>query len=174
MVKWREAYERIRGTPEFAKYFGKQLPMGGFRFLAYSQLFTGVAASGTAGTYGATSGPTQQNFPSGAVILGITAAGFAVQQAAGVANYAPSQSAGRRDLFGLSIQYTGDEQITPNGMTLAEALLGSGYDTIFPAKEILMPPSKGLLVSTALLSGATVGAMTVQVVYHCMVPRAVG
>ena len=80
MVKWREAYERLKGTPEFTSYFGKLLPIGAFRFLAYSLRFEGVAGSAVAGTFGPASGPTLQPFPPGAVVLGITASGYSVQQ----------------------------------------------------------------------------------------------
>ncbi len=174
MIPWTHAYDRLKGTPEFAQYFGKLLPMGAFRFLAYSMQFAGVTGSATAGTFGTQSGPLQQNFPSGAIILGITASAFQAQQAHNAADYAPSYSPGRRDLFGLSIQYTGDEQITPNGLTMAEALMGSGEDTIFPAKEILIPPSKGLLIATAALTGSGLPSLAIHVAFHCMVPRAVG
>ncbi len=174
MVKWTEAYNRLVNVPEFTQYFGKLLGMDKFRFLAYSQRFEGIAGSATAGTFGPVSGPLQQNFPSGAVILGITAAAYEAQQLenAGVLAVAPSYSSGRRDLFGLSFQYTGDELITANGLTMAEPLLGSGYDTIFPSKEILVPPSQGILCAVASLVPTTLPALSVQVVYHCMVPRA--
>lgn len=170
MIKWREAYERIRGLKEFNQWFGG-LPMNGFRFLAYSQPFVGVAAASTPGVLGATSGPTLMTFPAGAVILGVTAAAYQEQTASGTFTYAPSLSPGRRDLFAMSLQYTNDEQITPNGLTMAEALLGSGGDTIFPGKELLIPPSQGLLCAVA--SYAPAPTLTVQVVYHCMVPRMV-
>lgn len=174
MVKWREAYDRCRGTPEFGKYFGGTLPMGAFRFLAYSQQFTGVTGSSTPGIPGPTSGPTQQNFASGAIILGITAGAFQQQQAFGDADYAPSLNSGRRDIFCLAFQYSNNEQITPNGLTMAEALLGSGYDTVFPAKEIMVPPSQSLLCSVAALTGSSLHPLSVHVVYHAMVPRAAG
>lgn len=172
MIKWREAFERIKDLPQFVQYFKKDLPMGDFRFLAYTQRFDSVPGAATAGVLGAPVGPLPQNFPSGAVILGITASAFQAQQAAGAAAYAPSFSAGRRDLFALSFQYSGSEQITANGLTMAEALLGSGNDTIFPAKEILIPPSQAILCSVGTLSASTLPALSVAVVYHCMVPRA--
>lgn len=172
MIKWREAYERLRGTPEFTKWFGGSAPMGAFRFLAYSQQFTGVVGSATAGSPGTVSGPTPQNFPSGAIILGITAGCYQAQQSEGAADYAPSSNVGRRDLFCLALQYSGGEQITPNGLTMAEALLGGGYDTIFPAKEIMVPPSQTLLCSVAALTPSTLPNLAVHVVYHAMVPRA--
>lgn len=173
MVKWTEAYGRLVNVPEFTQYFGKLLGMDKFRFLAYSQQFVSVLGSPIPGTFGPVSGPLQQNFPSGAVVLGITAAAYEQQQLAnaGVLNVSPSYSSGRRDLFGLSFQYTGDEQITPNGLTMAEPLLGSGYDTIFPSKELLIPPSQGILCAVASLIPTALPTLSVQVVYHCMVPR---
>lgn len=172
MIKWREAYERIKDLPQFIQYFKKALPMGDFRFLAYSQRFDAVPGAATAGVLGIPVGPLAQNFPSGAVILGITAAGYQEQQSAAAASYPPSLSAGRRDLFALSFQYSGTEQLTANGLTMAEPLLGSGYDTIFPAKELLIPPSQAILCAVATLSPSSLPAISVVVVYHCMVPRA--
>ena len=171
MIKWREAYERVKGSQEFVRYFGANLPMGAFRFLSYSQRFEGVVGSATAGTPGTQSGPTAQNFPSGAIILGITAGAYQAQQSEGAADYAPSVNVGRRDLFCLAFQYSGGEQITPNGLTMAEALLGGGYDTIFPAKEIMVPPSQTLLCSVAALFPSTLPNIAVHVCYHAMVPR---
>src|SRR5882757_3531689 len=177
MIKWREAYDRLCGTSEFSTYFGKDkpLPIGAWRFLAYSQRFEGIPGTANAGTFGATQGPLLQNFPSGAVILGITAGAYEAQQLDNSAVlYAPSFSSGRRDLFGLSFQYTNDEQVTPSGLTMAEPLLGSGYDTIFPGKELLIPPSQGILCACASLVPTASPALSVHVVYHTMVPRAAG
>lgn len=175
MIKWREAYDRLKDLPEFRQYFNnKLLSMAAFRFLAYAQRFEGVAGSSTAGTLGPVSGPLSQNFPAGAVVLGITAGAYQSQQLdnAGVLAYAPSYSSGRRDLFALSLQYSTNEQITPNGLTMAEPLLGSGYDTIFPGKELLIAPSQSVQCSVAAFTPSTSPDLTVQVIYHCMVPRA--
>jgi hypothetical protein len=172
MLRWREAYERVSKTQQFKSYFGRVLDAGAFRFLAYSMQFVGVAAASAVGQYGTPTGPRAQTFPAGAVILGITATGVQAQTATGSFTYAPSQSPGRRDLFGLSFQYSSDENITPDGLTAADALLGSGSDTIFPAKELLIPPSQSILVSVASLTVAP--ALSVSVVFHCMVPRAAG
>lgn len=174
MISWNQAYDRLKGSEQFASYFGR----GGappaaksFRPISYSQLFTGVAAASTPGTYGTQSGPTNQSFPAGAVILGITAAAYQNSTTTGAFTYAPSFTPGKRDLFGLLFQYTGDEQITPgNSPVLAEALLGGGSDTIFPQREIMIAPSQGILTTVAALCPAP--ALTVTVVFHAMVPRA--
>ncbi len=174
MISWNQAYDRLKGSDQFIQGFGR----GGtppaaksFRPISYSMLFTGVAAASTPGTYGTTSGPTNQSFPAGAVILGITASAYQAQTVTTAYQYAPSFSPGRRDLFGLLIQYTGDEQITPgNTPVAADALLGSGSDTIFPQREIMIAPSQGLLVTVASLAPAP--TLSVTVVFHAMVPRA--
>lgn len=170
MIKWREAYERSSRTQNFKSYFGQLLPIDAFRLLVYSLQFPAVAAASVSGSFGAISGPTTQTFPSGAIILGITASAFQAQTIVGTFNYSPSNSEGRRDMFGISIQYTGDEQITPNGLVAADALLGSGIDTIFPGKEIMMPPSQGL--SIAVASMAVLPTLSISVAFHAMVPRA--
>lgn len=170
MINWDAAYERLRVTPAFTAAFGKLLPKQAFRAINYTRKFEGVAAASTVGVPGTTSGPLLQTFPAGAVILGITAAAIQAQITTGSFTYAPSFTPGRRDLFALSFAYTSDEQITADGLTMAEALLGSGENTIFPSKELLIPPSQGILVSCASLTvGPTISA---HVVFHCEVPRA--
>ena len=130
---------------------------------------TGGATPTSAITPGNPSGPAQQNFPSGAIVLGITAACVQAQTTTSAFQYPPSLSPGRRDLFALNFQYSGDEVITPGGPVLAEALLGSGVDTIFPAREIILPPSQSLLCTVAAFTIAP--PLNVHVCYHAMVPR---
>ncbi len=169
MISWHVAYTRLKNSPEFIRYFGgpKEMPPYAFRPLHFMQRFTVGSA--------AESPPTNQNFPAGAIILGITAAAFQVQTAAGAFQYAPSPAnPGRRDLFGLSFQYTNDELITPDGPGSAEALLGGGSDTIFPARELLIAPSQGILATVENLTVGLADGLTVDIVYHSMVPRAVG
>lgn len=177
MIKWREAYERLRPTDAFKAYFNNLAPTD-FRFIVFSNatlaatpLTPSAAAAG--GTPGTSVGPIQQNFPSGAVILGVTAAAYQAQQAAAAPNppYAPSASDGRRDLFALAFQYTSDEQLTANGLTIAEALLGGGMDTIFPARELLIPPSQSILITAASLVATGGQNLFANVAFHCMVPR---
>lgn len=181
MITWDRAYARLSKSREFASYFGKGQgapPPAAFRFIAYTQFLNGLTPSTAAGggsPLGATVGPQLQTFPSGAVILGITASSFMAQQAAGAAAYPPWSDKSRRDIFALSFAYTNDELITPSGLTKASALLGTGEDTIFPARELLIPPSQGILVSAAsLLASGVALNQFVDVVFHCMVPRAVG
>lgn len=177
MIRWREAYERLKTSPDFSRYFGggpgKVPAPSAFRYLAYTQAMGAAAGSASPiSGFGATVGPVQQNFPAGAVILGITATAYQEQTTTGAYQYGASSTPGRRDLFGLAFQYTNDEVITPGGLVLANALLGDGEDTIFPGKELLIPPSQGLLASVA--SHTVAPSLFVHIVYHAMVPRAVG
>ena len=180
MIRWREAFERCKDSREFQGYFAKggaNRKMSDFRYIGYVQQFqtvaagtlTGGATPSTAITPGALQGPAQQNFPQGAIVLGITAACAQPQTTTSAFQYAPSMSPGRRDLFALNFQYSGDEVITPGGPVLAEALLGSGEDTIFPAREIIVPPSQSILC--AVQSYTIAPPMVVHVVYHSMVLR---
>lgn len=178
MIKWREAYERQKLAPDFGRYFGggpgKVPPMHAFRYIAYSLLLGPCLgnASPVSG-FGQPVGPSQQNFPAGAVILGISSTAFQEQVGDNTAyQYAPFSAPGRRDLYGLAFSYTNDENITPNGLTLANALLGDGDDTVFPGRELLIPPSQGLLCTAASFTVAP--SLYVQIVFHSMVPRAVG
>lgn len=180
MITWRQAYERQQGSDDFKSWFGKNgvaPKMSAFRPLAYtldlSPLAAGTVTGGTspstAVTPGATVGPVLTQFNNGAVILGITASAVLPQTVAGAFQYAPSMTQGRRDLFALNFSYTGDEILISGGLTLAEALLGGGYDTIFPAREILIPNGSGILTSAR--SYTVQGPINVQVVFHCMVLR---
>jgi hypothetical protein len=166
MISWRDAYQRLRFSPEFRRYFGqgKLLPAYAFRPIVYPQrIIVGAAASAP---------PTAQNFPAGAVILGITSAAYQAQTATGAFTYEPWATEGRRDLYALQFQYSGDEQIVAGATLNADALLGSGGGTQFPPREILMPPSQALL---ATVQNFTVAPdLTVDIGYHCMVPRVVG
>jgi hypothetical protein len=165
MIRWREAYERQKDSPEFKRYFGqgKVMPAYAFRPLVFGQSFTLAA--------GTTSAPTNQPFPMGAIILGITASAF--QGVTGVAAYAnvPSFSWGRRDLFDLAFSYSGDENLTPGGPIRAEALLGGGFATIFPGRELLIAPSQNILATVR--NRAVAPDLIVDIAYHTMVPRAV-
>lgn len=177
MIKWREAYERLRPTDAFNAYFNNKKSTD-FRFLVFSNPTLAAtpltpSANATGGIPGTAVGPLQMNFPSGAVVLGVTAAAYQAQQAAAAPNvpYAPSASDGRRDLFALAFQYTSDEQLTANGLTIAEALLGGGIETIFPARELLIPPSQSILITAASLVASGGQNLFVNCAFHCMVPR---
>ena len=173
MIRWGDAYRRLVKSKEFIRYFGQGelMPAYAFRPLTFGQRF--VFAAGAA-----TSPATNQNFPAGAIILGITSAGFLPQEAAaGSALYAPSFSWGRRDLYAINMQYTNDELITPGGPIMADALLGPGLGTIFPQRELLIAPSQGILCTVqnfTPLAAADPNQFRVDVAYHTMVPRAVG
>jgi hypothetical protein len=181
MIKWREAYERVRPTDSFQSFFNNK-KITDFRYIAFTQqqlsltpLTPSAAAAG--GLPGVAAGPLQMNFPAGAIILGVTAAAYQAQQliaGATVLSYAPSNSEGRRDLFALAFQYTSDETLTANGLVCAEALLGSGLDTIFPAREIVIPPSQSILITAASLVALGGQNLFAHVVFHTMVPRVTG
>lgn len=176
MITWNQAYDRQKGSEQFISFFGRSgspPSAKAFRPISYSQFFSGVAAAGTPGQYGTASGPTNQSFPAGAVILGITAAAYQNSTTTGSFTYAPSMTPGKRDLFGLLFSYSGDEQITPGTTPVqAEALLGSGSGTIFPQRELIIAPSQAILTTVAALCPAP--TLSVTVVFHCMVPRAAG
>ncbi len=180
MIRWREAYERQSQSREFANYFGaggKVPKAADFRYIAYAQKFETVAAASVTGgatpstsiTPGAAVGPSLQTFPAGAVILGITSTAVQPQTTTSSFTWAPSYSEGNRNLFALAFQYTNDEVITPGAPVLADALLGSGEDTIFPGREIVIAPSQGILATVQ--SYAISPPLNVHIVYHSMVLR---
>jgi hypothetical protein len=166
MVDWTKAYLRLRGSANFRQYFGgKVIPrMSDFRPLSFVQSFTGLAT-------GATSAATLQNFASGAVLLGLAGSMLIPQSAAGAFTYAPWASNGRRDMFALNLQYTGDEQIIAGGPGIADAMLGGGDESQYPPREIMIAPSQGILATVENLSLQTA---RIDIVYHAMVPRRAG
>lgn len=163
-----------------------------FRPIHFNQIFTNIAA-------GTTSAATLRDFPGGAVILGITASAVIPVVVKADQYYADGAAApldstldrlksntpGNRDLFALDFAYTNDEQLTPAGPIIADALLGSGRGTEFPARELYIEPAQGLLarvqnlITTQLISGAAAAAgilfpITVHICYKAMVLRAQG
>jgi len=105
---------------------------------------------------------TPQTFPGGAVILGVTATGFQNNVAI------LGQSGNNRQCFGLGFDYTTNEALVINGPVAADALLGGGDGTIFPAKELILQPNQALLVKAA---NYTSGVLTVHIAYHCLMYR---
>lgn len=188
MIRWETAWRRAF---EAKHPFVVKRKITDFRSLHYVQIFSAVAQ-------GTTSATTLQSFPSGAFVLGISAAAnipVLVKRdqyyADGAANpldvtvdRLKSATAGNRDLFGIDFAYTNDEQITPGGPAIADALLGSGRGTEFPARELIIDPSQGILCRVQnLITAQTIDnaggslptgisfPMTVHVIYKCMVPR---
>ncbi len=199
MLSWKSVYRRNRENRQFTAYFARQgrVPKeADFDLRVFCLPFENLAGSATAGIPGPLQGPLTQTFDRGAVIIGITSGCFALQQARGSANYGPSWNAGKRDLFVLYFERTGDEPITPSSQQLtattfnqltpggqalqyglparvkADASTGSSIENLFP-QEILIPPSQGVSVAAAaLVAAATIAQITVNVAFHAMVPRA--
>lgn len=178
MINWDAAYNRLKVTKEFSAYYsgGHGVPAkSAFRALTYSTIFTGVAAVATPVTQFGDPQQQLQQFPAGAVILQISACAYQEQTDTGAFTYAPHSDKSRRDLFGIGFSYTNDELITVgglNGVHLASALLGTGEDSKFPQKELLIPPSQSIQITVASITVAP--TLVIGVDFHAMVPRAVG
>lgn len=188
MINWDLAWRRqVAGSNPFVQ--GKK--QCDFRPIVYNQSFATIAI-------GQSSGILLQTFPGGAFVLGIAASArfprivkkdqyYADGAAApldSTFDRQPSCTPGNRDMFSLNFQYTNDENITPGGPALAEALLGSGGNTQFPHREIVIDPSQGILcqcrndVTLVDIAGTALAnavfSLTVNVEYFCMVPRLAG
>jgi len=188
MIRWETAWRRAW---EAKHPFVVKRKITDFRSLHYIQAFSAVAQ-------GSTSATTLQTFPSGAFVLGISASATIPVLVKRDQYYADgaavpldvtldrvkSCTPGNRDLFGLDFAYTNDEQITPGGPCIADALLGSGRATEFPARELIIDPSQGILARVQnLITVQTIDnqagslpagisfPLTVNIVYKCMVPR---
>jgi hypothetical protein len=191
MIRWETAWRRAK---EANHPFVVKRNITDFRSLHYNQIFSAVAQ-------GTTSATTLQTFPSGAFVLGISASanvpilvkrdqyyadGAAVPLDVTI-DRLKSSTPGNRDLFGIDFAYTNDEQLTPGGPAIADALLGSGSGTEYPARELIIDPSQGILCRVQnLITAQTIDNLsgslptgisfpiTVHVVYKCMVPRSQG
>ena len=152
MITFRQAMERVRKMPAF-----RTLKESDLRAVAYCQEFNSVGSATT------TSGI--QTFPNGFILLGITANAHVPGAAA-----AAGQSANNRQIFGLTFSLTGaGEALTPPGAHIsAEALLGGGPDTIFPAKEMVLASNVGI---TAGVENFTTTTINIQIVYHGLLFR---
>src|SRR5215831_15179035 len=125
MISTERAWTRISKLPMF-----KGFQLSDFRTITYGQTFSVLAA--------ATSAAVTQNFPAGAVLLGV---GAAASPNSGAVAADPNLL---RHSFALSFSYTNGEALTPGGPILADALLGSGETTIWPQKEIVLAPNQGI------------------------------
>ena len=186
MVQWEHAWRR---AVECNSSFVQGKKKSDFRSVYYTQKFLNIANGGE-------SGNKLQTFPAGAFVLGIVAGAKYARVIKKDQYYAdgadpdstfdrlPTANPANLDMFGVQMQYTNDEIITPGGPCLASALFGpDGMD--FPVRELIIDPSQGILtnISNELtflrIDGSAVAntisvPIDVHVRYACMVPRAVG
>ena len=150
MINPSAAWQRLHNAPMFSG-----LELKDFRPITYVGRYE-LAASAELSTQ-------RQEFPSGAIILGVTAGAVEKGQA-----FVNAGSNGGRNSFALSFAYSNDESITPGGFVMAEALLGAGQQSQFPPREIIVVPSAGILVS---LQNLTTSILNVHVAWHCLTWR---
>jgi len=148
MISIERAWPRIRELPQFRNF-----RLSDFRTLTFGQQFT-VASS-------TTSGPTTQNFPGGAIILGVAAS--ATPSTPGAVDAFLYRKA-----FGITFGYTNGESLTPGGPIAADALMGGGDGTVWPTKELVIAPSQGI---QATVQNFSTTSLLVQIAYHCLVWR---
>jgi hypothetical protein len=115
---------------------------------------------------GATTPFSGRPFPNGALVRGITASAYVPGAAA-----ADGQSNKNRQLFEIDFAYTGGEAIVIDGPVMADALLGGGDGSDFPGKLLIIAPNQ---IINCRVGNLTIGALTVHVVYHCLVYRFAG
>jgi hypothetical protein len=141
--------------PRVAKLFpGKSLP--DFRFMAIGTSFTLTSLLA--------SGPTRVDFPSGAIILGITAG-------VNVSSQAGTQTIRSLDSFAASIDYPNNEGLITGGRMSGRAIFGIGERCEFPAKEIVIGVNGSL---SYVVENLTTSTIIVYVLHHCLIPRTRG
>jgi len=153
MLNASQVFQRVRKLAAF-----KDMQESDFAGKYYGQTFTPAANNVVTPFVG-------RPFPSGAIILGITASAFVP----GVA--ATAQGGRNRQLFRIDFAYQGGEGLVLDGPVMADALLGGGETDIFPARELIVVPNQ---LINCRVANITTGLLTVDVVYHCLVYRAVG
>lgn len=150
MINATQALQRVKRLAAF-----RDMEPTDFRTVLFGQTFTPAAG-------GAPSANQPQNFPGGAIVLGITASAFVP----GVA--ATGQGGRNRQLFAIDFAYSNNEALLVGGPLVADAVLGGGDADVFPATELVMAPNQFINCRVANL---TTGALTVHVVYHTLVYR---
>jgi hypothetical protein len=151
MISVERAWSRLKDEPMF-----KTFKLSNFRHIVYNQSFT-VPAN-------ALVGPNQQDFPGGAIILGITSSARISDGSTSNLN-----AFRMRHAYGLSFSYSGGETLTPGGPVVAEALLGEGDQTHFPAKELVVAPTQSILTTVQSLDPTL--PLIVNIAFHCLVWR---
>jgi hypothetical protein len=155
MVSIERAWARVQAqikAGNLDEYKGVSLEQ--LRFLVFGQTLVVSAAVGTVG-------PVANQFPEGAIILGITATSFTTTPAANNAFL-------MRKGFALSFAFAGGDSITPGGPITAEALLGTGEQSIFPSKELIIRPAQSILATGQNLTSDNI---TIEIAYHSLVRR---
>lgn len=192
MIAWSDAYRRtVAESTDFRLLFGRMFRIDEFRYYAFPLKFEalqpallaaaandpnsgdmedtvdGIAAPGVNLVPGEAA-ESLIDFPAGAIIIGITAAGILPQRIATADEtpaafaYGPSRNPGKRDLFMLDLEYADTSPITAGNPIpslsisptdsvntappiLADALCGGGRGDIMPARELLITPGLGIL-----------------------------
>ena len=152
MINWNLAWARLKRLPQF-----KQMSESDFRPLTYVQTFTPSNS-------GAVTGNQSQQFPGGAIILGISASAFIPS----VAGDAQGSGGRNRNLFLINLTFSNNESLTPGGPVLADALMGGGDADQYPARELVLAPNQ---IINCQVAQVTTGQLTVHVCYHTMVYR---
>jgi hypothetical protein len=198
MVPWSEAYRRIREGNDFVTLFGRMYEMDEFRYYAYALKFDSVAPAQLAAAPGTPNtaslavtaaqsavpvnptvpGPPSDQqipFPAGAIILGLSSGGIALQRivsavGVGLTNfpYPPSDNdGGSRNLYTVDIEYADGDPVTagnpvpetvtaPDSAFIAappysvDALMGGGEDSEMPGRELYIAP--GLILNVRVRS----------------------
>lgn len=153
MINAQQAIIRCKKLPEF-----KGMKEEDYRSAVYVQTFT-------PGVDGEITGFQPRQFPNGAIVLMIAASASVDPGEGGGAD---AQASNNRHLFKIDFAYTGGEAIVIDGPVLADALMGGGDLSHFPAKELVIKENQNLNCRVQNVSGQEI---TVDVAYHCLVYR---
>lgn len=153
MLSAQQVWLRVKRLKAFAS-----LSEFDFRPVYYVQKFApAVAVAGVP----VPTGFVAQDFPNGAIIIGITACCFTLSEGT-------AQGTKNRQLFGLDFQFSNTDAIVVGGPVQADALLGGGEGSSFPAREIIIAPGNKV---NCRVENYTPGAMNIHVTYHALAYR---
>jgi len=153
MINAQQAINRLKKSKEH-----KDLREEDYRAAVYVQTFT-------PGVDGEITGFQPRQFPNGAIILMIAASASVDPGEGGGAD---AQAGNNRNLFKIDFSYTGGEALVIDGPVLADALMGGGDLSHFPAKELVIKENQNL---NCRVQNMAAQEMTVDVAYHCLVYR---
>jgi hypothetical protein len=156
MLNVSQVWSRVRKLPDF-----KGVKESDLRHSVYDQIFT-PPDDQTITAF------SPRVFPVGGIVIGINASATIP----GVS--AAGQCANNRQAFALDFQYTGGEALTVDGPICADALMGSGEMSQYPAKELILPTNQQIKCRAQNLIGASAPGMLIHVAYHLLTWRYAG
>lgn len=136
----------------------ERVKAGDLRYLIFVQNF--VVAATVDPNNPTRVGPIPQNFPGGSIVFGLTSSSTPRTQPA-------IPTLGPRERFRVRFNYSTNESLSTD-LAIADAVTGSGRESIVPVKEVYLPPQQNIL---ATVENLTTEDLLVSIGYHTLTWR---